>query len=111
MDSELYRLRIRYGIAVLDRIKPGWREQIDLSTLWMGSCVRCILGQLFGDYSTGLGRVLYATVSVDVTTTLHGAAFGFSLEYPDGEHNLEHGENWHRLTQLWKEELQKAVVA
>ena len=48
------------GITLLDKEAPTWweadpsdREPIDLIHLDLGSTDRCILGQIYGDYSTG----------------------------------------------------------
>lgn len=35
------------GAALLDEKLPGWAERIDLATLELSSCYRCVLGQLF----------------------------------------------------------------
>lgn len=39
--------RVARGAAGLDLARPGWFNQIDTGTLSIGSCVDCILGQLF----------------------------------------------------------------
>ena len=36
------------GAALLDRILPGWHNEIDLDQLEMGSGEMCMMGQLFG---------------------------------------------------------------
>ena len=36
------------GAALLDRILPGWHNEIDLGQLEMGSGEMCMMGQLFG---------------------------------------------------------------
>lgn len=46
-----YAARAAAGAAFLDEQMPGWAERIDLAELDMGSCTRCILGQLLGDYA------------------------------------------------------------
>jgi hypothetical protein len=40
--------------AMLDRVKPGWRDRIDPATLDLRSNELCVLGQLYGDYRRGL---------------------------------------------------------
>jgi hypothetical protein len=40
--------RVAAGAALLDRKVPGWAERIDLGTLSIASCTRCVLGQLDG---------------------------------------------------------------
>lgn len=41
------------GVALLDQAQPDWWKHIDLDTLDMSGCYSCILGQLYGSYSTG----------------------------------------------------------
>ena len=42
--------RVAAGAALLDKKVPGWREQVNLGTLKMNHCGRCVLGQIFGNY-------------------------------------------------------------
>ena len=46
---------------VLDKLKPKWAKEIDLERLNLMSSSDCLLGQLFGSYSVGLGKVFQAT--------------------------------------------------
>lgn len=39
--------RVARGAAHLDTVRPGWEKLIDVGTLSIGSCVDCILGQIF----------------------------------------------------------------
>jgi hypothetical protein len=81
------------GAALLDKHGPdGWRGLIDLGTLDIARSSRCVLGQVYGGYTTGM---LY----------LHGAnghvfpcpeRYGFICR--DGASNEE-------LTQAWREYL------
>lgn len=45
-----YREGVERGAALLDEKRPGWRARVDLASLDLGSCSRCVLGQLLGDY-------------------------------------------------------------
>lgn len=47
------RARVAAGATLLDAERPGWAGRIDVDQLQMGSCVRCVLGQLYGEYSDG----------------------------------------------------------
>lgn len=40
------------GVAFLDEHDPGWRERIDADNLNIWSNTQCVLGQLYGSYST-----------------------------------------------------------
>jgi len=46
----MVRERVKKGMEFLDINVPGWRSQISIERLDMGSCEDCILGQLFGHY-------------------------------------------------------------
>jgi hypothetical protein len=48
-DAEVY-----VAAAILDRVKPGWRDRINASTLDLTSNDLCVLGQLYGHYRRGL---------------------------------------------------------
>ena len=50
MNGPDYAARAAAGAAFLDGQVPGWAERINLGQLDMGSCYRCILGQLGGRY-------------------------------------------------------------
>src|SRR5690625_6974131 len=45
--------RVKKGAELLDTAQPNWYEQIELSQLDLSSCRKCILGQMFGDFSDG----------------------------------------------------------
>ena len=42
------RYEVLRGAAWLDQVRPGWDQEIDLTTLEMSNCARCIVGQLWG---------------------------------------------------------------
>lgn len=83
MSMESAREAVKAGAAKLDdyvfgggvHITPDWRKKIDLDALDMGSCDSCVLGQLFGDYGTG----------VDVLNLPYGkgSELGFDSNQPD----------------------------
>lgn len=79
-----YTAKVNAGIALLDSEKPGWRDKIDLGTLDLGSCAVCILGQVFGEYETGIDEL-----------DINGYDYGFN------------GDNYRELTAAWKEALGK----
>lgn len=55
MDLLTLAARVAKGAALLDGAVPGWYLRIDLTTLDLGSCGECVLGQLFeGDYDHGV---------------------------------------------------------
>jgi hypothetical protein len=50
MTAAEVRARVAKGAALLDQERPGWVEQVNAELLFLGSCTRCILGQLLGHY-------------------------------------------------------------
>jgi len=42
---------------LLDEIKPGWHDQIDVNKLNQNLCDKCILGQLYGGYWNAVGLI------------------------------------------------------
>ena len=50
------RARAKKGAEFMDQVKPGWAYEIK-EKLEMENCHRCILGQLFGEFSDGCEEV------------------------------------------------------
>jgi len=86
-----YTAKVESGIALLDAHfgKGVWRKDIDLDSLDLGDCGVCVLGQLFGDYSTGLD-------ALDIGS---GYSYGFDTS-----------GSMRDLTAAWKEALGKNNV-
>jgi hypothetical protein len=55
--------RVRAGAALLDKERPGWRDQISPAELDISCSWRCVLGQLYGSYTTGLDALGLETPS------------------------------------------------
>jgi hypothetical protein len=53
MTDEL-STRVRRGVRLLDREKPGWERKIDLDRLDLGHTCNCVLGQVYGNYDRAL---------------------------------------------------------
>lgn len=47
-----YDERVARGVRFLDAVKPDWRKSVNLDILNLESPCRCIIGQVFGDYSS-----------------------------------------------------------
>jgi hypothetical protein len=65
--------RVAEGAAFLDVRDPEWIGKVDLERLDLGSCTRCILGQLAGDYEDGVEMFALDgadTVALGFNTTL-----------------------------------------
>lgn len=44
--SNVCRAAVKRGAKLLDSVKPGWEDKINLEKLEMGSCSDCIVGQV-----------------------------------------------------------------
>jgi len=83
--------RVLKGASLLDVHFKGynWRSEIDIETLEMDSSSQCVLGQLFGDYQSGL-----TTLRLDVELDTRREA-GFSTCAWDSY-------DWEKLDFEWK---------
>lgn len=86
--------RVRKGARLLDQYKPGWRNLVKSEVLNMSLSYRCVLGQLFGDYSTG-ERKLFGDNPKFTDSVRHGFMTGLK----------EGGQSWEVLADAWKDEL------
>lgn len=120
MAARLETVRAKIGATLLDVLRPGWAEKIDLERLLLSSCSACVLGQLFGDYSTGVEKLfaiaktdvsiygdsstpscLTADVGVDAAASKAGFVKGFQER-----HTVGYGY-YPNLTEAWKKEVLK----
>lgn len=49
-----YKTRVKRGVAYLDGLLPGWRENIEVLDLDLRSCTQCILGQVLTNFFMAL---------------------------------------------------------
>lgn len=93
------RTAVDKGAAWLDRVKPGWREMIDIGSLQMDRCDRCILGQLYGDYFDAI--YTSPTLGSKDSACRHGfQAEGDSTLYAD-EYHSDRTAKYEALRSLW----------
>lgn len=86
--------RVAAGAAWLDGNQPGWVDRIDLERLDIGSCMRCVLGQLYGEYSLAPLEVRY-DYDTDVWLAL---SFGFDAVNRPGQPSVaDVTAEWRRL--------------
>ncbi len=52
-----YQRKVRLGISIIETEKPAVLENVDLADLRMHSPCRCVLGQYYSSYSTGIIRL------------------------------------------------------
>lgn len=50
--------RITKGVTLLDLKVPGWADKIDLGAFSFPEIDRCVIGQLFNGWFTGLDKLL-----------------------------------------------------
>jgi hypothetical protein len=94
------RERVARGAALLDRATPGWETEIH-HELEMGSCQRCVLGYVFGNFFTGCEVLKAVEPSVDLWPSL----YGFDTEY--GAPTMEYTV----LEMLWEAEIARRTPA
>lgn len=133
LGPELYsRLvdNVARGVALLDRLRPGWRSRVDGSRLSMEDGTRCVLGQLAGGsshygYSDGYGDALEGLMADaddgtgDLTEYPPGYYFtswngftvpiGYGLEWDERLRREE--VSWDTLTLLWRDVLAQSAVS
>ena len=92
---------VRKGIKFLNEREPGWRKRIDLNTLNLANCAQCVLGQLYGEYGTGVHKLFPEL----------GREFNY-LGGVLGEHGFTtqtstfgDRDHWDRLNAAWRTEL------
>lgn len=85
--------RVNRGAALLDEKVPGWWERIDLEQLQLSSCIRCVLGQLFGIYGQGI-RELGDSIRLVADAIRHGLFVFDAADYEP-------------LTAAWKQLIQQ----
>lgn len=70
LEPEEIVLRVKRGSTLLDERVPGWAQQVRLDELHMASGLRCILGQVYGEYTVGLAALNFGVDSREAVT--HG---------------------------------------
>ena len=69
----MFEKEIARGAELLDRHRPGWMLELDLANLDMSSCQACVVGQIMGDYTDGLEKM------IGPHEVLYGEEYGFDL--------------------------------
>lgn len=83
--------RVASGAYMLDVHAPGWRDKIDLDRLNVRSCDDCILGQVFGEYTTGLIELGVWPTGEDVPRPphmIHQSMLGFAIDADSADADL-----------------------
>lgn len=103
-SADDYREAVSNGAALLDARVPGWRDRVDVTTLNLGSCEHCTLGQLFGDYDAG--RRFLELDDVPESNNARAALYGFSLPLDDVFYD-DRPAHWDALRLAWWKEAQR----
>ena len=92
------------GRDLLTEKQPGWEQRVNLSQLDLDKVNRCILGQIYGDYSNGC-RALFGHAGYGPESRLeedkNPRAFGFLGGYGELSRNGE-------LHNLWAGHIRRA---
>jgi hypothetical protein len=104
-DTDYYKPAVARGADFLDRTitAPEWRPQIDLAELNLASPYRCVLGQLYGNYSDGLQRLGVSGRAVDLGFSTGAIGASCLCCISRGEMRA-----WEALTTAWLLELAPA---
>lgn len=93
---------VQAGVKLLDEKQPDWRSKIDVERFSVVHRDRCVLGQLFGWYGTGLVALGLFTLDDDWgSASDSGAPYGFTVA------GWDKPEEWEELQTLWEQELQR----
>jgi hypothetical protein len=75
--------RAALGALLMDEQTPDWFEIVDLATLQMADCDRCILGQVHGEYIWGselLGLTMEGQIELGFTDRRWGGSDYYLLD-------------------------------
>lgn len=84
--------RVEKGVALLDAHDPDWWRRINVQALDLSSCVRCVIGQLCGNYTLGLADLRLSPSEA--------IAHGFSITPAEMVWEAT-PKTWQALTEAW----------
>lgn len=99
------RERARRGALYLDDVAPGWFEEIDLWSLDLADGGACVLGQLHGSFSIGLGRAGIFSLSSAPRASFSPVDLGFHCV--QGVSEVLQEQDHVRLTRAWNDEVRR----
>ncbi len=80
-------------ISLLDDKVPDWRDKINVDKLEMGCPKKCLLGQIFGEYSIGMKKLFRKVLWHDI--------YQYGLDISPGKSTF----TFEQLTIAWKQRL------
>ena len=93
----LFMTNARKGAALLDVERPDWFRLIDTEALNMEGAWSCILGQLYGDFETGMLSLNLRVWGMSIDSF----NYGFNLHYDSPDYLNADGESWALLEIAW----------
>lgn len=102
-----FQEQVALGMKELDRQWPGWESVVDLDRLSLESDCRCVLGQMFGDYSNGIDE-LGGPVPWNGMINLKWAADrGFHIGTLMASNHEPKNPEWRTLTDAWRQAIRE----
>ncbi len=105
--KDSYARRVKRGADVLDTHCPNWRKVLNLKKFEHNNCYKCILGQLYGEFTDGLGRI-------GLDRADEAEHHGFDVPFPSNyiKMSTEAEEKYYKtaykkLSELWIKEIKK----
>lgn len=99
------RGRAGRGAAYLDEVAPGWADAVDPWSLDLAHGNTCVLGQLHGSFSIGLGRAGLFSLSSAPRASFSPVDLGFHCIQGICEALQE--QDYEYLNQAWHEEIER----
>jgi hypothetical protein len=93
--SKVLKERAARGAELLDKMYPGWHNNIDIFTLDIAYGEQCVIGQLFGSFNKHLKRLDH------VIPEDKEHKFGFNMRRPCKD------KTWAKLNKAWIKEILK----
>ena len=94
-----YRAKVARGAKLLDEVHGrNWVREIRLGDIEMGSCDRCIVGQLYGHYATGCEKLGIADLR---------DSYDLGFDVPEAVDDEEAERRYELLAQRWRELIRK----
>ena len=106
MNADILKARVSKGVKLLDKECPKWYKKVNLKKLDMHTGDGCVLGQVFGNYITGMKslKINVPDVSDDNTADASdikaGIPYGFWIDFMRHSDTYFHKAMTH-LTAYW----------
>ena len=114
---ETLKKRVQKGVRLLNRTNPNWYKHIDGGSITMEMPCQCVLGQLFGNYYSGVKILKLAKPSTVLPMFEReklikaGAPYGFSFSSFDSNRYYkteeQEAKGFDQLGALWHKEIKK----